>query len=94
MKRKKGVNPMNTLLILNFETGDQKYPYDTMYVLTTNNLDSGALEDSFMAFFESDYDEDLDYQDYAEIVLNAEDGLEWKRVTYPFICERIVEVYI
>ena len=63
------------LLILNFQTGEPSCPYWTIPVLVEENFDGATLEDAFSSFFESDYDEDLDFEDIVNDVLSS---MGWK----------------
>ena len=64
---------MNTLLIVQFETGDSSVKYYEVPVIikeecTWDKL--GEIEDSFAAFVES-MDDDLDYEDIVQAVMDA-----------------------
>ena len=67
-----------TLLILNFETGEPSCPYWTVSALVEGVFDGEALEDAFSSYFES-ADEDLEFEDMAEDVLNSM-GWTWNFV--------------
>ena len=65
-----------TLLILNFETGDNDCPFWTVMATVEGSFDGSALEDSFSSYFDSAETDDLTYEEMAEDVLNSM-GFTW-----------------
>jgi len=70
---------MNYILQFNFETGDASCKYYQVYVVikSEERPDFETIEDSISSYFESSSrDEDLEYDDNVEEIMN-ESGLEW-----------------
>lgn len=62
---------MKTLLNIFFETGDHECPYYTISVVVDGDFDFDELENAFKSYFDSDlYDEDEDFEDSVETVMN------------------------
>ena len=68
---------MNTLIIFQFETGDSSVRYYDVPIIAKNcSMDKcKEIEDSIASFVEK-MDEDLDYEDMVETVMN-ESGVEY-----------------
>ena len=69
---------MNTLLIIQFETGDASVRYYEVLVVAKDcsQQKCNEIEDSFSSFVESEND-DLEYEDVVEKVMN-ESGLKYE----------------
>lgn len=69
---------MNTILQFNFETGDASCAYYQVYVIVNSDdfIDYDTLEDSISSYMDSNYDEDNEYEDIVEDIMNASD-LSW-----------------
>lgn len=70
---------MNTLLIVQFETGDSSVKYYEVPVIIKGECSWDTLheiEDSFAAFIEA-MDDDLDYEDMVQAVMDVS-GLEYE----------------
>lgn len=61
------------LVNFNFETGDHECPYWTVTAVVKEGFDAATLEDSFASYLEQ-ADEDLEFEDMVEDVLN---GTQW-----------------